>query len=320
MAYTSLYVSFIQSNRLEFNLLVSRLLKSCAIFTCLSVLGAMFIAFAEPLKVIAPPIQSEKGFYGSEIIELLQTALEKTKASDGAYILSMSEHDYMNHKRYRHELAIGTGLINIAWFTGGQDREELRPIPVPLLNGLLGIRILLINKVDQKKYASIQSLEELKKLTAGQGESWMDVDILQANGIPVKTGVDYHSLLRMLTHKRFDYFPRGANEVLREYRSNKAEYPDLMIEPTIALYYPYPFYFYVHKSNEKLAKRLEKGLKIMIDDGSHEAIFRKHNQKNIELLHLEKRRVFELSNPFLPKGALLNHDKFRHRSYSSEQP
>jgi ABC-type amino acid transport substrate-binding protein len=116
----------------------------------------------------------------------------------------------------------------------------------------------------------------------------------------VVTGNDYERLFAMLMEGRFDFFSRGINEAPAELEARKAKYPDMMLEENLLLYYPWPKFFYVNKKDKKLADRIEKGLKMMIQDGSFEALFRKFNQKHIDSVNLKHRRLIKLENPLLP--------------------
>jgi hypothetical protein len=105
--------------------------------------------------------------------------------------------------------------IDLFWATTSLDREEaLRPIRIPLLKGLMGHRVLLIQADDQDTFSQVKTLEDLQKLRAGQGADWPDTGILRSNGIEVVTSSYYDALPRMLAAGRFDFFPRGAAEVL----------------------------------------------------------------------------------------------------------
>lgn len=139
---------------------------------------------------------------------------------------------------------------------------------------------------------------------AGFGSQWADMEILRINQIPVIGTVKYSNLFRMLSAKRFDYFPRGINEIWQEVSTMKDSYPNLAVEPKLALYYPYPVYFFVNKANEKLANRLERGLKIAIADGTFKALFLKYHQAMIKQASLQDRRLFTLENPTLAKDTL----------------
>jgi len=106
----------------------------------------------------------------------------------------------------------------------------------------------------------------------------------------------------MLSVKRFDYFPRGINEAWNEISEKKEKYPNLAVDPYIALYYPYPVYFFVNKNNLKLADRVERGLTIALEDGTFKALFLKYHSKIIQQADLNNRKIFILKNPTLAEG------------------
>ena len=231
-------------------------------------------------------------------IAMMTLALEKTRATDGPFRLAM-EKETMSQARAVKQLEDNQG-VDIVWTMTSREREKkLRPIRIPLLKGLLGYRIFIIRKEDEYRFATIQTLEELKKLKAGQGKDWPDTKILRANGIPVEGCVKYKGLFRMLSYKRFDYFPRGVNEIWEEVRTHS----DLVVEKTLLLEYPAPIYFFVNKHNSELAQRLDKGLRLAIRDGSFDRLFRHHpsNRPIFELAQMEKRKIFLLQNPLLPE-------------------
>jgi ABC-type amino acid transport substrate-binding protein len=218
-----------------------------------------------------------------------------------SYVLKESEYTSMNAWRYTYQLIKNDNdAPNIVWLPASKELDQkLRPIPIPILKGLLGIRVLLIKQEDQDRFYAIKSKEDLKALTAGQGATWSDVEILRANGFTVETGFDYQGLFNMLEYRRFDFFPRGVNEVLREFNTLPSNLTDIAIEKSIVLQYPYPVYFYVNKNNEKLAKRVEKGLNIMLKDGSLDEILNDLYQNSISALNIPNRKVISLDNPLL---------------------
>ncbi len=69
------------------------------------------------------------------------------------------------------------------------------------------------------------------------------------------------------------------------------------------LIYPNPFYFFVNKSNTELAKNIEKGLRIAIEDGSFEQYFMNDPTVKdvIANANLKSRTAIKLQNPTLPK-------------------
>ena len=69
------------------------------------------------------------------------------------------------------------------------------------------------------------------------------------------------------------------------------------------IHYPFPQYFYVSKSEPRLAERLAYGLNQMVEDGTFDAIFDKHFGATLAALKLDQRTIIELENPFLPDWA-----------------
>ncbi len=231
-------------------------------------------------------------------IALLGTALQKTVETDGPFELQPTKR--MTQPRYKEELKQGR-MIDIIWTpTNPQLEEDLLPIRIPVQKALLGYRVFLIRKEDKEKFAAIQTLDELKQLRAGMGTDWTDTKILQQNGLNVVTGSSYEGLFEMLIKGRFDYFPRGINEAPLEYEVRKEDFPDLFIEENVLLYYPYPVYFFVNKDNVRLADRVERGLNMMIEDGSFDELFLEHHREMIEQANLKNRRLFKIENPLLP--------------------
>ena len=76
----------------------------------------------------------------------------------------------------------------------------------------------------------------------------------------------------------------------------------LTVEPTLALYYPLPVYFFVARDNTALAERLQRGLQRALTDGSLKALFLQYHGSLLRQVQLDKRRLFRLNNPGLPPG------------------
>jgi hypothetical protein len=247
----------------------------------------------ETLHITIPPLEKTAEASAIYYPQLLRLALSKTEASDGPFEIS----------EYPQRLSVGRyfaevkrkGLIDLTWsVTNSTYETELLPIRVSLLKDLNTYRIFLIRTNDQKRFDQINSLNDLRNFTAGQGSHWPDTTILQANDLPVITSVQFESLFPMLINKRFDYFPRGLDEIWNEEKlfADKG----LSIEAHLMLHYPSPKYFFVHKDNKILADRIERGLKIAIADGSFDALFNSipGYQRGYEEVSTNKRRVFTL--------------------------
>jgi hypothetical protein len=192
--------------------------------------------------------------------------------------------------------------IDLMWTATDQGLEnQMQPIRIPLLKGLLGHRIFLIHKGDQAKFEQVKTFEDLKKIKLGQGTMWADTKILEANHLNVVKANKYHSLLYMVDGGRFDAFPRGVQEPWSEVNSIPGL--ELGVEKRIMLVYKMPFYFFVSKNNTKLARDLELGLNRAIADGSFDELFFKDPsvRNAVEQGDLKNRLVFHLDNPSLPK-------------------
>ncbi|MDP5240971.1 hypothetical protein Q9Q94_15625 [Uliginosibacterium sp. 31-16] len=234
-------------------------------------------------------------------IALLQDALEHTK-SEGAYSIKPTD-TALPTARMIDEIADNTGTISI--MTRGSNIEEekrLLPIRIPLDKGLLGYRIMLVRKQDLPKFAAIQSVDELKLLRVGQGSRWPDTKILEGAGFKVTKGYYAAGLLRMLNEDRFDMFARATWEATGNLEDAKKQgLDDLVIEPSLAVFYPYPRIFMVSRKGDgpALAARIERGLRLMIKDGSFDKAFNDFFGPAIESTQLRERKIFRVDNKLL---------------------
>lgn len=232
--------------------------------------------------------------------EILRTALERTTPKWGAYRMAPS--GFMTERRQAFELKNATGKLTVMYLSTTPDFEKsLIPVRIPVDKNLGGYCVFLIRADDQRRFASVRSIDDLRRFSYGLGLGWIDVDILRADGFKVVTGSSYDGLFEMLVNRRFDIFLRAATEVLDEYAQRKKSLPALHIEDSIIFYYPLPMYFWFPKTDEgrRLAARAEEGMRMMIADGTYDRIFDKYQRHKIEQLHLKERRIFRIENPFL---------------------
>lgn len=249
--------------------------------------------------------ESDKDQRHQYFIELLELALSKTEASHGSYttqtcaVRMMQDRALQQVQRKR--------CIDIVWTMTSLEREsKLLAVRIPLLKGLLGQRVLMIRREDLRRFKDIQQLSELGQMRAGQGMGWPDIEILEYNRLPVIEGKTYEGLFGMLERGRFDYFPRGISEIGAELKQHQRE--GFVAEPRILLSYPAPIYYFVNPENTALAERLEQGLRLAIDDGSFDALFKKFNYHKLADL-MENRLVFKLRNPSLHPKTPIDEDK-----------
>jgi ABC-type amino acid transport substrate-binding protein len=248
------------------------------------------------------------------------TAEEQTvrlNAASGAkadYVIELLNLAFANidtHYRIKKDLTPSTqsriteevqaGNLDLMWVSTSQTYEtDFLPIRIPLLKGLLGYRILLIRAEEQQTFDAIYTKEDLARVTFGQGRTWADAGILEANGVKVIKATKSPGLFHMLDGGRFDAFPRGASEPFAEIK----KYPELKlaVEKNLLLAYKMPFYIFVNKNKPNLAKDIELGLNRAIATGEFDKIFLQNpTVKDVqELAHLSQRRIINLDNPTLP--------------------
>lgn len=230
--------------------------------------------------------------------EILRTALEKTTPKWGPYRMTPSA--FMTEQRQAFELKNATGKLTVMYLSTTPDFEKtLVPVRIPVDKNLGGYSVFLIRRQDQPRFAAIRTLDDLRRFSYGVGLGWIDVGILRANRFNVVTGSSYDGLFEMLINRRFDIFLRAAVEVLDEYDRRKASLPDLHIEDGIIFYYTLPMYFWFPRTREgrRLAARAEEGMRMMIADGTYDAIFDKYQRHKIMRLRLKERRIFRINNP-----------------------
>lgn len=196
-----------------------------------------------------------------------------------------------------------SGAIDvIALGTNAERESQMLPIRMDILRGMVGFRIFVIRATDQQRFADLDEQALRKQLTFGLNSQWADVPVMRANGFTVETSNSYENLFSMLVAKRFDAFPRGLNEAARELDERKTTFPQLAVEQSKALFFPFPIYFWVNKDNQALAQRIERGLTLALADGSFRKLFETYHAKEIASLARENRQVIRLSNPNLPPG------------------
>lgn len=266
-------------NRIEWNNYRSSSHSKCN-FVAFLLLGCLFFPSAFSTEVIAPTLKVTLSGNGtpnvndpySYYVEMLRLALEKTRATDGDYVIDFHEHGG-GIERDRAMLMAGTG-IDVMWASVTRDRaEKLHVIDVDLLKGLNNYRALLIHKNKKHSFEKINSLEHLKKLKTGTGPHWTDGIIMKDNGFTLVYGANYSGLFKMLSLHRFDFFSRGLHEIYNDLITFGEL--GLVRAPSILLQYdrPVSYCFFVNKKNTKLADRIKRGLLMAQEDGSFDALF-----------------------------------------------
>jgi hypothetical protein len=232
--------------------------------------------------------------------KVLETVLEHTAATDGPVrLIPFSE--AVTQDRGMALLASG-GIDVVALGTSGEREAKLLPVKFDILRGMVGFRLFLIRSSDQARIAAMDDDAFQKKLVFGLNRQWADLPVMLANGFTVETSSGYDNLFSMLAAGHFDAFPRGLNEAKQELEKRKDQYSQLSIENTRALFFNFPIYFWVNKSNTALATRIERGLQLAMADGSLRNLFESYHADEIAMVQKVGWRVIRLENPVLPAG------------------
>lgn len=235
-----------------------------------------------------------KSIYDYQVLKL---ALDKTSKTYGEYELVSAPK--MNKARALLSLnsnEIKNLIVKVSYSKELLKRLTYANFPVDL--GVTGYRISFISSKMESKLHDYDTLDKIKTLTFGQGLGWLDVDILEYNGFKVETVANSDGLIHMLDRNRFDFFSRGANEILSEFE-NFGHLKNITYEKNFLLYYPLPRFFFSHKSNKKAIERIEKGLKIAYEDGSYQKVFNEYFKRSLDFVNIKNRKLYILENPFL---------------------
>lgn len=188
------------------------------------------------------------------------------------------------------------GHIDIMWSATSRELEEtLLPVRIPLYKGLIGHRVFITHADNAHRFKTVETLEQLRAFSYGQGVGWPDAQILKDSGFDVREE-SYDRLVKMVHAKRFDVFPRGVHEPWSEVASQPDL--DLNIDSNLMLIYPMPFYLFVTPEHPELAAALERGLMGAIEDGSFDELFLNSPMVRsvIERAEVGQRKVFYLEN------------------------
>lgn len=193
---------------------------------------------------------------------------------------------------------VESGALSLTWLLPTSERDKrFVPIDIPLTNGLIGKRILLIPPALQAQFNEINTLDELIQsgLVAGLGVNWFDVEVWQANQLPVyQEDGEWRSLYwRLESEGEVNYFPRGLNEVLAEAEMN----PHLSIEQHLMIEYERDFFFYLSPEYAHYQQPLQESLRKAKSSGLLESLVMKHWGKTFDVVKPEERVVIKLSLP-----------------------
>lgn len=231
-------------------------------------------------------------------LTVLNMALEETRSDYGDYRLVAAPLKVTQERAF--ELVSAGAEIDVFWGMSSMRRETLAlAVPFPLLRGLLGNRVLMINPDQTARFDQIEDIAHLSRLIAIQGDNWPDTTILRHNGLQVLSSSTYDSLFAMLKHKRGDYFPRSIAEVWDELDSSLGQ--GFTVHSKLMLQYPGPIYFFVSSQNKRLAERLQTGLERAWRSGRFNNLFysRTELRKSFDFMSRPDVRILRLSTPWV---------------------
>lgn len=231
---------------------------------------------------------------------LLRAALETTRETHGDFFLEETPHPVRTDQTDALLSSGGNRVHVIRKATSIRQEKRALPVRVPLLKGLLGYRVMITHTDYLPELSEISSIDDLKQYTILQGMFWQDTRILNYNHLQVKEGINYNSFFKQIERKRVPLFSRGVNEAFMEFDEFSTECGCIAVEPTFALHYDMPEYFFVHPDNTALARRIETGLNNIKANGRFDAIFDQFHADILQRAELDKRLILELENPFLP--------------------
>ncbi len=226
----------------------------------------------------------------------LKVALDALGQDDSVDVLEQQ----LTQARVAEEVL--AGKLDVMWLASNQEAEErMLPVRFPLLKGLLGYRICIINPESQSKFEAVTDFDGARQLSFGQGLGWPDVGILRNNNLTVVTTAKYENLFYMVEGGRFDGFPRGVLEPWVEVDNHKDL--GLTVDRKLLFVYGLPFYLFVDPQRPDLARKIQKGFDLALVSGAFDHYFSNHPmiQSALAKANLPARLAFKLDNPSLPK-------------------
>ncbi|SHO55750.1 transporter substrate-binding domain-containing protein [Vibrio quintilis] len=229
-------------------------------------------------------------------LEVLQTLLA------GSFPAESIQNDMTSYPDAEDESNVFLHGTDVLVTVAGNQKfaaREFYPVQLPLCQGILGCRLLIIRKEDTGLFESI-TFEQLQHKIAGIPDTWADADLFRHNTLPVLETGTIEDILFALKNGLCDYVSLGINEAEDILSRYPAITDSLCIDPTSLIYYPLPLVFYVSPARPELKILLEKRLKQCHESGVIHQLIQQHYGQYIRNTQLKSRHVIHLSNPFLP--------------------
>ncbi|RUO26055.1 hypothetical protein CWE09_04830 [Aliidiomarina minuta] len=267
-----------------------------------------------PQIVRYPAGESPQDARQEYIYDVLKLALHLTEKEFGPYVLK-AEGFEMVQERLIAELAAQRTIDVVPLPALEKGYTGLQPIQIPIRQGLLGWRLLLIRCDEQVHFNDFVNLQDLNHKQAGYSLNWGDLPVSEFNFEQLASISGYEALFQMLSTGRFDFIHRGLHEVIAEAATFTSQYPNLCVEKNLILQYPLPEYLYLNEDDEVLAERLQTGLEKAVSSGRLRALALNAYQDIFNHFDIHNRRLIQLHNPMpIDKSKVDNKDYWIHPS------
>lgn len=225
---------------------------------------------------------------------------------------------HSSEARNLHETTAGRIHVNLLPASPARldmvRRGDLRMIPVPLERGLLGWRTSFALEGREEALSHIRGLDDLRKLTIGQGAGWWDVGVYRAAGITTREVQAWRNgeFVEQMKTGVIDLFPLGLEESLSFFLPHFRQHrQQLVLETSLLIRYPWYRFVWVspHPGADELYEALQRGFDVICDNGEFESIWGQM-RKLPPTSAWEKRRIIDLDNPFY--GPDIVPQRYRH--------
>tara|TARA_R110001583_G_scaffold165357_1_gene317992 strand:- start:9296 stop:10165 length:870 start_codon:yes stop_codon:yes gene_type:complete len=174
------------------------------------------------------------------------------------YVLEVEEIGGLTLSRLSEMLSNGDVDLMFSGYSPKQENTFLQ-VNIPMTRGILGHRAFMIHRDKSDALMHVKTIKQLRQFCIGTGSDWPDADIMEKNGFCVERA-PRNQLWDMLENKRFDLLTRAIHEAYRELPAMQAKYPEIVLNETVILAYPFDFFIYVNKQNTHLWQIVTNGL------------------------------------------------------------
>ncbi|NCP65238.1 MAG: amino acid ABC transporter substrate-binding protein [Paraglaciecola sp.] len=226
--------------------------------------------------------------------ELVTSALDATLDVYGPYTLKSSIP--LEQGRVFTDLARGDDVQLVIAGVDKQRETDNLVVYYPVARGLLGFRLCLTTQDKAHAFGDINTLDDFRKarLYVGLGSHWPDRQIFEANGLQTVNTPVFTHLFAMLEKGRFDCLSRSISEIENEFELYNTS--NMVIEPSVAIIYPYAQFMFISNHYPALHARLALGMEKIHQDGTYTRFFNRYFAPTLVTQHFYERKLIFLQN------------------------